>query len=58
MWVLHGGDHFTLLISANGKPLSDQAGATHELLHWNGLPPAGPRMATFALTAVGGVAGP
>eukprot|EP00947_MAST-08B_sp_MAST-8B-sp1_P002785 g2785.t1 len=32
--------------------------APFALYHWNGLPPAGPRMARLEVTAVGGTAGP
>jgi hypothetical protein len=39
VWVLHGGDHFTVLI---------QIKAT-QFLHLNGLPPAGPRTCTLQI---------
>jgi len=61
VWLLHGGDHFTTLFSAD-PPLGDSLGDTprYPLVegsvvgaatawHWNGLPPAGPRMALLSL---------
>lgn len=56
VWVLHGGDHFTTLFDPTGKAAAAREGDALELWHWNGLPPAGPRMARVNLKAVGGVA--
>ena len=49
VWILHGGDHFTVLFSnvVAGVP---EGGAPFPLYHWNGLAPAGPRMATLTIT--------
>ena len=59
VWILHGGDHFTTLFAASRRaPTGDAAGATPFVLHhWNGLAPAGPRLATLRLTAAKGVCG-
>jgi hypothetical protein len=54
VWVLHGGDHFTLMLSAEGLA----AGPTRWLappqrvVIYNGLPPDGPR--TTRLLVIGG----
>jgi hypothetical protein len=39
VWVLHGGDHFTMLFAGG-----DVQDGSLQLWHWNGLPPGGPRM--------------
>eukprot|EP00051_Salpingoeca_urceolata_P002406 m.49932 g.49932 ORF g.49932 m.49932 type:complete len:519 (+) comp12112_c0_seq1:50-1606(+) len=52
VWLMHGGDHFTVLFATS--PVVDEPGATNTLHHWNGLPPAGPRLCTFELTAPNG----
>ena len=55
VWVLHGTDHFTTLFAS--EPVSnDQKSMT--LYHWNGLPPAGPRMTVCEVTAPRGAVGP
>jgi hypothetical protein len=64
VWVLHGGDHYTVLFAAaDGLPAATAATAAADaaaaedagdaaaaepmmLMHYNGLPPAGPRMAS------------
>lgn len=60
VWVLHGGDHYTVLFAAaDGLPAAtaaadddgaedagDAAAEPMMLMHYNGLPPAGPRMAS------------
>ncbi len=46
VWVLHGGDHFTVAFYIP----SNSSGKKFELFHWNGLPPAGPRLATLEIT--------
>ncbi|GBG24018.1 Hypothetical Protein FCC1311_002362 [Hondaea fermentalgiana] len=46
VWVLHGGDHFTVLFSET--PL-DTYKPPLELWQFNGLPPAGPRMAHITI---------
>lgn len=56
VWLMHGGDHFTVLWSENLKfPNLDGAdgerGASFSLLHWNGLPPNGPRLARLNIQA-------
>lgn len=56
VWVVHGGDHFTILFGL--QPCPTEAGSTFELFHWNGLPPAGPRMARIKITAPKGPAAP
>eukprot|EP01062_Namystynia_karyoxenos_P045357 TRINITY_DN33678_c0_g1_i1.p1 TRINITY_DN33678_c0_g1~~TRINITY_DN33678_c0_g1_i1.p1 ORF type:complete len:536 (+),score=131.82 TRINITY_DN33678_c0_g1_i1:89-1609(+) len=57
IWLVHGGDHFTTLCCPSGPPPA-QSGATFELLHWNGLPPCGPRLARLSVTAPEGPARP
>jgi hypothetical protein len=52
VWILHGGDHFTVAW-AKAMPPAD-AGTTFQLYHWNGLPPGGPRLAELAVTATKG----
>ena len=56
VWLLHGGDHFTILFAASASagaaaadPQPDEPFVLH---HWNGLPPHGPRMATVTITGV------
>jgi hypothetical protein len=84
VWVLHSGDHFTVLFraepvtgaaaagaaaaaaSADGgdgsggggfeSPLSAATSAPVQLFHYNGLPPAGPRMSPLLLEAPRGAA--
>ena len=57
VWLLHGGDHFTLLHAATRRAVGGGGDdATLVLRHWNGLPPAGPRLATVTVTASRGVA--
>lgn len=43
-------DHFTILFSLSLDVTLDQPGS-YQLHHWNGLPPSGPRMASFTLTS-------
>jgi len=43
VYIMHGGDHFTTAF---------QCGDTW--IHWNGLPPAGPRLAKFRIDAKNG----
>eukprot|EP00978_Attheya_sp_CCMP212_P004822 scaffold10619_cov41-Attheya_sp.AAC.2 len=38
IWILHGGDHFTILWAANTSTKNDEENSL-ELHHWNGLPP-------------------
>lgn len=52
VWILHGGDHFTVAWAQAPPP--DEAGARFVLHHWNGLPPGGPRLAEMAVHAVKG----
>lgn len=57
VWILHGGDHFTVAW-AKAAPQMD-AGASFALHHWNGLPPGGPRLTQLSVTAIQGTtAGP
>jgi len=73
VWILHGGDHFTLLFSSLTAPLkisttaikantsSDTGGLGDEsakivgkdldMWHWNGLPPAGPKLTRLAVNS-------
>lgn len=52
VWILHGGDHFTVLWSESLKyPNIDDAEEEFSLLHWNGLPPNGPRLARLNIQA-------
>jgi len=57
VWILHGGDHFTVAWATAMPP--DSAGAQFVLSHWNGLPPGGPRLAQLTVLAPHGAkAGP
>jgi len=56
VFILHGGDHFTILFSAEKFPTDP--GSEFTVYHWNGLPPAGPRMCTLKINAVKGSVGP
>jgi len=49
VWILHGGDHFTVAWTA-ASPSTD-VGAKFVLHHWNGLPPGGPKLASMEVTA-------
>lgn len=55
VWIVHGGDHFTVLWTEDLKiPIVEDAGgdgASFALLHWNGLPPNGPRLARLNIRA-------
>jgi len=51
IWLLHGGDHFTLLFSTDLSSLEAKTLAPCTLHHFNGLHPAGPRMANITLSA-------
>ena len=47
VWLIHGGSHFTLAFAEDaGVAMAPQetCDAAFGLLHWNGLPPGGPRM--------------
>lgn len=50
VWILHGGDHFTVLYNQKGAAVTSAEAPPHDLVHWNGLPPAGPRLATMHLS--------
>ncbi|KNC51579.1 uncharacterized protein AMSG_12072 [Thecamonas trahens ATCC 50062] len=62
VWILHGGDHFTTAwldvatFAAMPEaadcvpPVGEDAPVPFNLVHWNGLPPAGPRRAVVRLT--------
>mmetsp|Transcript_48046 Transcript_48046/g.88498 ORF Transcript_48046/g.88498 Transcript_48046/m.88498 type:complete len:516 (+) Transcript_48046:48-1595(+) len=52
VWILHGGDHFTLAWCSS-MPSMD-VGATFTLHHWNGLPPGGPKLGSMNVRAVNG----
>jgi len=56
VWILHGGDHFTLAWSQAAP--EDKKDAKIKLWHWNGLPPGGPRLADLEITAPEGQAKP
>ena len=62
VWILHGGDHFTLMWASTAASFPPQTPTTEtasfSLYHWNGLPPHGPRMATISVTAPSGAAPP
>mmetsp|Transcript_20836 Transcript_20836/g.38775 ORF Transcript_20836/g.38775 Transcript_20836/m.38775 type:complete len:516 (-) Transcript_20836:257-1804(-) len=45
VWILHSGDHFTLLFRPDGGDPNQVP--PFQLAHFNGLPPGGPRMTTF-----------
>ena len=65
VWLLHGGDHFTVLwapgavppaaLEAEADPRPAEAAAV-DLLVWNGLPPGGPTLYELALKTWGAVA--
>lgn len=64
MYILHGRDHFTVafitpnsLIHLNADSSADKKGIQFELVHWNGLPPAGPRVTLMKITAPSGPCG-
>jgi len=52
VWILHGGDHFTVAWSSAATPT--EPGSKFKLHHWNGLPPGGPRLAEMDITATKG----
>lgn len=52
VWILHGTDHFTTVFAAEGMT-EIQAPGSFTLYHWNGLPPAGPRMVQCQVTHQG-----
>eukprot|EP00930_Biecheleria_cincta_P022717 TRINITY_DN16546_c0_g1_i1.p1 TRINITY_DN16546_c0_g1~~TRINITY_DN16546_c0_g1_i1.p1 ORF type:complete len:538 (-),score=101.57 TRINITY_DN16546_c0_g1_i1:168-1610(-) len=52
VWILHGGDHFTVAWAQSAPP--QDVGAKFTLHQWNGLPPGGPRLAEMSITAVKG----
>lgn len=54
VWILHGGDHFTVAWASAVPP--SETGAKFTLHHWNGLPPGGPRLAELTVTATCGTA--
>ncbi|KAJ9472809.1 Protein FAM188A-like protein [Diplonema papillatum] len=54
VWVVHGGDHFTTLFSAT-RATGEESGK-FEMWHFNGLPPAGPRLARITVSAPEGPA--
>eukprot|EP00494_Astrolonche_serrata_P033608 UN33877 len=49
VWILHGGDHFTVLFQTE-----KQKGAKQTYYHWNGLPPGGPRLSKINIHAIEG----
>lgn len=54
VWVLHGGDHFTVAWTADlqfpNMTNNKEGSVEFTLYHWNGLPPHGPRLATLQMT--------
>lgn len=56
VWILHGGDHFTTLFSLARIPT--ESCETFEAHHFNGLPPAGPRMTSLRVTPIKGTRQP
>lgn len=54
IWILHGGDHFTLAWCQVPPPRD--VGARFRLYHWNGLPPGGPRLTEMSILATKGTA--
>lgn len=52
VWILHGGDHFTVAWCSAATPA--EPGSKFLLHHWNGLPPGGPRLADLEITAIKG----
>lgn len=54
VWLLHGGDHFTVAFAEDLRlpsPPVPGAATSIALLHWNGLPPSGPRLARLVVRA-------
>lgn len=39
VWVIHGGDHFSLLFCGDVETDFESENAEFEVFHWNGLPP-------------------
>lgn len=58
VYVLHGRDHFTLAFIPQLSPYNSTSPIQFELIHWNGLPPGGPRIAALQVNAVEGVRTP
>ena len=64
VWILHGRDHFTFLFltktEREEKEEEEEKKTTEEMemFHFNGLPPAGPRMTRLSVVAKNGAVGP
>jgi hypothetical protein len=58
VYVLHGRDHFTLAFIPPSVATSSTPPSQFQLIHWNGLPPGGPRIAVLEITAQDGVRSP
>lgn len=58
VYVFHGRDHFTLGFIPQSASLSSSPPFQFQLIHWNGLPPGGPRIASLDITALEGVRTP
>mmetsp|Transcript_348 Transcript_348/g.640 ORF Transcript_348/g.640 Transcript_348/m.640 type:complete len:520 (+) Transcript_348:107-1666(+) len=58
VYVLHGRDHFTLAFQPSGRVTEGEIAGDFQLVHWNGLPPAGPRVAVLQVSAPCGASAP
>jgi hypothetical protein len=50
VWLLHGGDHFTVLFVTDRVSNLNQGFSDQIFYHWNGLKPGGPRMAKLSIS--------
>mmetsp|Transcript_7216 Transcript_7216/g.8692 ORF Transcript_7216/g.8692 Transcript_7216/m.8692 type:complete len:393 (+) Transcript_7216:242-1420(+) len=52
VWILHSGSHFTTIFDERGAK-ADASGSQPPsyLIHWNGLPPEGPRLSKVQIAA-------
>lgn len=56
VYVLHGRDHFTLgLISQTISNDGDNSTQLIQMIHWNGLPPAGPKITILNIKPIEGI---
>lgn len=61
VWVVHGNDHFTLAFASDEasakSALATEGGSKFTLVHWNGLPPDGPRLVACVVDSPSGAVG-
>ena len=58
VYVLHGRDHFTLCFQPVPSQDALPPSSAFNLIHWNGLPPGGPRVTSLQVVAPQGVRSP